>query len=123
MDWAWNRRVMSSLQPVDSVLERLRESASVERVFGDPVESHGKTVVPVARIAYGVGGGFGSEPAEDGADDQAEGGGVGGGVSARPVGALEITDTGTRFVRASDRRKLLGALVLGVVLGLVLGRR
>ena len=99
-----------------SFLEGLRERASVESVYGEPIESHGKTVIPVARIAYVFGGGFGSSAEE-------EGEGAGGGLSARPVGALEVTDGETRFVRFGDRRRLGMTLVAGLVLGLLLGRR
>jgi len=101
-----------------SFVDELRDRASVETVYGEPIESHGKTVIPVARIAYGVGGGLGS-----GSEGQGEGAGGGGGLTASPVGALEVTDGETRFVRFADRRRLGGALLAGLVLGLLLGRR
>lgn len=103
-----------------SFVEELRERASVETVYGDPIESHGRTVLPVARVAYGFGGGFG-RGGED--DDQSTGAGGGGGVAAKPAGALEISDDGTRFVQHGDRRRLGVALVAGLLLGLLLGRR
>ena len=37
--------------------DRLHSGASVRNVFGDPVEAHGRTVIPVARIGYGFGAG------------------------------------------------------------------
>ena len=45
-----------------------------------------------------------------------------GGLSARPAGALEVTDRGTRFVRPVDRRRTLSLLAVGFVCGLVLRR-
>ena len=39
--------------------ERLGASASASSVFGEPVERDGVTVIPVARVRWGVGGGSG----------------------------------------------------------------
>lgn len=83
---------------------------------GEPISAHGKTVVPVAKVAYGFGGGFGPGKHGAQADRQGEGGGGGGGVRAYPAGALEITDTGTRFVPFTDLRWLLVAFAAGAVL-------
>ena len=101
------------------VVERLQRSASVETVYGEPVESDSRTVVPVARVVYGFGGGGGNatEP------DSAPGFGGGGGLVATPVGALEVTETTTRFVRFDDVRRLLAAFVVGLLVGSWLGRR
>jgi uncharacterized spore protein YtfJ len=116
---------------VSEMVEQLRQRASVEAVFGDPIERDGRTVVPVARVAYGFGGGWGTGDA-DGIDssDEArteddttdlEGGGFGGGLSTRPVGALEIAEDSTRFVRFDGRRSTLGAFAFGVGVGVGLG--
>jgi len=109
---------------VTAAIETIRESAGVERVYGEAIERDGRTVVPVARIAHGFGGGFGqgSSSTEDGdgedaATDSGSGGGGGGGVVAKPTGALEVTDDNTRFVRFDGRNRLLGAFVLGVAVG------
>ena len=101
-----------------SIVEDLRESAGVESVYGDPIEIGDRTIVPVARVAYGFGGGFGRGQGAEG-----EGGGVGGGVSAQPAGVVEVAEGGTRFVRYGDRRRAGLALLAGLVLGLLLGRR
>jgi uncharacterized spore protein YtfJ len=45
---------------LQSISERLQNSASVEAVYGDPVTAEGKTIIPVAKIRYGFGGGGGS---------------------------------------------------------------
>jgi uncharacterized spore protein YtfJ len=50
------------------------------------------TVVPVARVRWGVGGGGGKSET-----DRASGSGGGGGVTADPVGYLEIRPTGAQF--------------------------
>jgi hypothetical protein len=52
-----------------------------------------------------------------------DGSGGGAGMSASPVGALEITEAGTRFIPLIDPFRLGMALALGFCIGLALGRR
>ena len=85
-----------------TLVDHLAVTAQVQNVFGEPIEAHGKTVIPVARVSYclGAGGGGGAEAESE----KTNGGGGGGGmVRARPVGALEITEAGARFVGVFDR--------------------
>ena len=42
---------------VDEILGGARDAMSVKRVFGDPIESEGVTLVPVASVRGGGGGG------------------------------------------------------------------
>ena len=95
--------------------ERLGQSASVKNVYGDPVTSGDRTVVPVAKIFYSFGGGGGRRRSES--EENGSGGGGGGMVSASPAGALEVTPSGTRFVGFHDRKLLAGAAVAGFLLG------
>jgi uncharacterized spore protein YtfJ len=64
-----------------------RDALSVRRVFGDPQEIDGVTIIPVARISGAAGGGGG-----EGTDDQQSGSGFGTGfgVRADPVGIYTI---------------------------------
>ena len=103
---------------LEPIVERLQQSASVESVYGDPIESDDRTVVPVARIAYGFGSGGG-----EGEDDEPGGFGGGGGLAATPVGALEITESDTRFIRFDEPRRMTVAFVVGLLVGRWLGRR
>ena len=125
---------MSVRDSFEAIFERLQRNASVESVYGEPIEAGDRTVVPVAKVAYGFGwgsGSSGSETADDSNPDaeaedgsgSGEGAGGGGGVSATPVGALEITDYGTKFVRFDDTERVVLAVLLGVAIGLVFGRR
>jgi uncharacterized spore protein YtfJ len=102
--------------------DRLQAGASVRNVYGDPVELHGRTVIPVARIGYGFGaGGRASGGKGGGSEPGASGGGAG--LSARPVGVLEIAAGRTRFIPFVDPARLGMVLMAGVLIGLVLGRR
>jgi uncharacterized spore protein YtfJ len=109
------------------MLQRISESfgtsASVKSVFGEPIHANGRTVVPVAKVAYGFGGGAGGARAGASAERQGEGGGGGGGVRAVPAGALEITDNGTRFIPFIDLRWMSVAFAAGLMFGKLLAPR
>lgn len=83
----------------DHLLERLADlvgaKAGVHAVFGEPIERGSLTVVPVARVRWGFGGGGGIATGPPGGP--ASGSGGGGGVVADPVGYLEIGPAGAAF--------------------------
>ena len=106
---------MDAADLLHKIGETLGSTATVKSVFGEPITTHGKTVVPVAKVAYGFGGGFGIGKHGAQAERQGEGGGGGGGVRAFPAGALEITEARTRFVPFTDLKWLVAAFAAGVV--------
>jgi uncharacterized spore protein YtfJ len=112
---------MTATDVLQKIGETLGSTATVKSVFGDPIKVNDKTVVPVAKVAYGFGGGFGAGKDGSRPDRQGEGGGGGGGVRALPAGALEITDSTTRFVPFVDVRQLAMQLAAAFVAGVVLG--
>lgn len=114
---------MSAIDLLQKIGETLGSTATVKSVFGEPIQANGKTIVPVARVAYGFGGGFGTGRDRAHTDTQGEGGGGGGGVRAWPAGALEVTDEGTRFVPFVDPQRLIVALAAGLVLGAIVFAR
>lgn len=104
--------------------ERLGATAAASAVFGTPVESEGTTVIPVARVRWGVGGGSGkgmgkrNRKDEDVADDS-EGFGGGGGVQASPVGYINVRGGEASYRRINDPlRYIVALLVLPVAMGL-----
>jgi uncharacterized spore protein YtfJ len=107
---------------LSSLGNHLRVGASVRNVYGEPVVAGGRTVIPIARVGYGfaAGGGEGRSP-EATADRPGSAGGAG--MSARPVGALEITEAGTRFIPFNDPIRLGMALMIGLYIGFTVGRR
>ncbi|MGH9430792.1 MAG: GerW family sporulation protein [Terriglobia bacterium] len=107
-----------------SFSEGLQSSAQVKTVYGEPIVSDGRTVVPVAKVAYGFGGGLGARTKGQGENKEAKGTdeGGGGGVAAIPVGVVEITKENTRFISFRLTRKLVGAVTAGLLLGYVCGR-
>ncbi len=113
---------MSSLALLQSLKESILSQASVKAIYGDPVAAHGKTVIPVAKIMYGYGAGAGTGGVGT-SSARGEGGGGGGGARTIPVGVIEISDQPTRFVPITDRKRLAGAVLVGVGLGMFLGWR
>jgi uncharacterized spore protein YtfJ len=107
----------------DSITERLYGTAAVKAVYGDPIEAQGKTIIPVAKVVYGFGGGFGEtgKDKKEGADR--EGGGAGAGVRTKPVGVIEVTEEDTRFIPCCDGKKYAALLALGFIAGFFIGRR
>ena len=107
-----------------SLTEGLQTSAHVKTIYGEPIVREHKSVVPVARVAYGFGGGGGkrrkNEDAEHGGD---ESGGGGGGCAAIPIGVVEITDSSTRFISFRLTEKLACGIAAGLLLGFLMGRR
>ena len=89
----------------------------MRRVYGEPIEQEGVTVVPAAAVRGGGGGG---------GDSNGNGGG-GFGVAARPVGAYVIRDGEVVWRPAVDvNRVVIGWQVvsaLGLLAAWAVGRR
>jgi len=88
---------------IERLADRVGLHAGASAVFADPVERDGITVIPVAKVRWGFGGGSGrgiEEGSETG--EVGEGSGGGGGVMASPLGFIEIRDGRAEFKRTSD---------------------
>jgi uncharacterized spore protein YtfJ len=107
----------------DSLKDGLHGSADVKVVYGAPVETQGKTIIPVAKVAYGFGGGYGETKGDKKEGREGEGGGLGGGIAVKPVGVIEVTKEETRYIPLGCKKKLAGVLIVGFLLGLFFGRR
>ncbi len=105
---------------LESMFEPLTRTASVKSVYGEAISANGKTIIPVARVAYGFGGGRGRKH-ENAEAPEGEGGG--GGIYAVPIGIVEVSDTDTRFIPLHDKRRLAGAVMLGFCIGAWWARR
>ena len=90
-----------------------REVLTVRRVFGEPFEKNGLTVIPVARVRGGAGGGGGEGP-----DGTGKGSGSGMALSAGPVGVYVIRGDDLRWQPSVDLNRAIagGQLVLIVAL-------
>lgn len=98
------------------VVAQARDAMTVNRVFGEPFEKNGVTVIPAASVRGGAGGGSGEGP-----DGTGKGGGTGFGLSARPAGAYVIRNGQVTWQPALDLTRLvIGAQVVAVVALLVI---
>jgi uncharacterized spore protein YtfJ len=100
------------LETIDKLTKSFQERLTARTAYGEPISANGVTVVPVAKIGFGFGGGggggSGSAPVKgDGALQAVEtaiqsgsggGGGGGGGGVVQPMGFIEITEAGARWV-------------------------
>jgi uncharacterized spore protein YtfJ len=96
---------------VQEVIAQARDAITVKRVFGEPYEKNGVTVIPAARVQGGAGGGGGEGP-----EGQGKGSGTGFGLSARPVGAYLIRGDEVSWRPAVDlNRIILGGQIVAIV--------
>jgi uncharacterized spore protein YtfJ len=85
---------------VKDMISQARDVMTVKRVFGDPYESDGVTVIPAARVRGGAGGGESTE-------DKGTGHGAGFGLDARPAGAFVIRDGKVSWEPAVDVNRVI----------------
>lgn len=113
---------MSSLTLLQSLHENLSSRAQVKSVFGEPVIAGDKTIIPLAKIAYGFGAGAGTGGLGD-KNPKGEGGGGGGGTRVSPVGIFVVDSRETRFIGVYDRKKTIATFFAGAILGALILRR
>ncbi|MEO8414230.1 MAG: spore germination protein GerW family protein [Ginsengibacter sp.] len=121
-----NYYYMENVNFIENLAARLGENASVKNVYGEPVIANGKTIIPVAQVAIGFGGGYGEKKKKKSYPENlqneaifnkkepgGEGAGGGGGMYAKAKGVYEISDDGTRFIPANNNKHLLIAVLVG----------
>lgn len=129
--------------------ENLKETADVRKVFGEPVTLEKRTIIPVAEIKLGVGGG-GSIEDDKNKDEKEEEkkveeiaeageekeevkkkdvkiknkGGMGGGAGAKitPIGYIELTPEGSEFKSIHSKLKLIGVFAAGYFASKIIGK-
>ena len=102
---------------VKELIAGARDAVSVKRVYGDPYEQNGLTVIPAANVRGGGGGGMGE------AKEEESGGGGGFGLIARPAGAWIIEGGHATWKPAIDvNRVVFGAQAIALTAILVTGR-
>jgi uncharacterized spore protein YtfJ len=98
---------MSNNVDVGKVLSEARDTITVRRVYGDPIEREGLTVIPAAKVRGGGGGGSGSGPEDDDGHPMGGGGGAGFGVAAQPAGAFVVRGDHVEWRPAIDVQKIV----------------
>lgn len=82
---------------IDELLRGAQDAIAAKRVYGEPVEREGVTVIPAASVGGGGGGG----------GDDTNNGGAGFGLKARPVGAYVISGESVSWKPAIDVQRLM----------------
>ena len=96
---------------VQDVIAQARDTLTVKRVFGEPYEKDGVTIIAAAWVQGGAGGGSGEDP-----QSQGKGSGSGFAMTARPVGAFIIREGELSWRPAVDvNRIVLGGQVVAIV--------
>lgn len=115
------------------VFANVRKDANVNRCFGEPVTTEGRTIIPVAKVSYGFG--MGAEQAPSAGLERSETqirGPYGGGASSSPLGVIEVTREEVRVKPTIDAEKVvMMRMLVGIwsvfwvarVLMAILGRR
>ena len=113
------------------------ESGGVDVSFGKASEVNGVTVIPVAKVGFGFGGGEGkagrrrkgkkpvekvkTEPSEEGKKAEDYGLGFGGGASTIPLGIFVINEGKTQFHPVVTIEKVFGFGLLFLLSILIFG--
>jgi uncharacterized spore protein YtfJ len=86
---------------IEELMAGASDNLTVKRVYGEPYEKNGVTLIPAAAIRGGAGGGEGER-------GEAEGG-MGGefGMTARPVGAYQIKGDEVSWIPAADTTRVI----------------
>lgn len=88
-------------------VNQARDAITVRRVYGEPYQEDGVTIIPAAHVMGGGGGG----------GDTLGNGGSGFGLSARPVGAWVIKDGDATWRPSIDLNR---AIFMGQLVGIVM---
>ena len=125
-----------TLDDINSTMESFLETASVDRVYGAPIEVGTTKIIPAAEnlviMGFGAGAGYGSadfegteekSPPGEGTGEGGGGGGGGGGRTlSRPVAIIIATPEGVWVEPVADRTKVIMAAITaaGFVAGMFL---
>jgi uncharacterized spore protein YtfJ len=93
-------------------INEAKEVITVRRVYGEPIQEDGVTIIPAANVMGGGGGG----------GDTEGNGGLGFGVRARPAGAWVIKDGEVRWRPALDLNRVILVGQIVAIVGLLVVR-
>ncbi len=94
---------------VTEVFSAARDAITVKRIYAEPYEKDGLTIIPAAVVGGGAGGGTG----HDEKGQEGEGGGFG--MSGRPAGAYVIKDGQVDWRPAVDPNRIIAMIGMAVI--------
>jgi uncharacterized spore protein YtfJ len=89
---------------VDELIAKTKDSLEAKKVYAEPYEKDGITVIAAATLSGGAGGGTG----KDEKGQEGEGGGFG--LTAKPTGAFVIKDGKVHWEPAVDVNRLIATV-------------
>jgi uncharacterized spore protein YtfJ len=95
------------------VIDQFATNGKADVAFGTPHVIGDRTLIPVARVMYGFGGGAGTDTA------QQRGSGAGGGLAVRPFALIEATPDKVRVVPIVDVQRMIGRVIAFATVALV----
>ncbi|MEU0880509.1 spore germination protein GerW family protein [Lentzea sp. NPDC005914] len=105
------------MMKIDELIASVKDSMEAKKVYAEPYEKNGITVIAAASVSGGTGGGSG----RDEKGQEGEGGGFG--TAAKPTGAYVIKGDDVRWVPAVDVNRLIATIGAVVVAGLFVAAR
>lgn len=127
-----------SMDLAKNTMDQFLSAASVNAVYGEPIQNGDALIIPTAEVLSGMGFGFGTGVGNNAAKDeegkpvQSSGGGGGGGgggrVLSRPVAVVIASPQGVRVEPVVDVTKVAlaaltaGGFILGMLLRMLRGK-
>lgn len=102
---------------LEEMLAETKDLVTVKKVYGDPYQSNGVTLIPAASVRGGMGGGEG-----EGSDSEPAGRGGGIGIAARPIGAYRIKGDDVSWIPAVDVTRIITTGQVVVIVALLVFR-
>lgn len=98
---------------IESAISSVDGMFSAESIIGETVTApDGTVIIPIAKVAFGVGGGGSEFKDRDAAGNNLFGGGVAAGASIKPEGFLVVTKNGNiRFVSTGEKQSAVEKLI------------
>ena len=109
---------MNPVQLLQYIADKISPQRKEKLIYGDPIEAHGKSFIPVTKSKQVSKHHTGNQQDEE----YEEGEEAYGDIYTEPVGFLDISQSGTKFIPVNNTRKQLLMLSLGFSFGFVMGK-
>lgn len=103
---------MNALEFLDAIAKKVNNKYTEKLNYGDPLETHGKSFIPVTKTVW--------RTEKSNLQESKENSDTGETIQAEPVGFLEVTKAGTRFIPMRKSNTLLLIVSIGFAAGFTL---
>lgn len=106
---------MEHLDYLSKIAQKIAQKNTEKLIYGSPVEAQGKNFIPVTKTVWNAG-----NEKKHNAAKKSNGEAF---YTSKPVGFLEVTQDGARFIPVRSNGLLMLAISAGVLAGWLLGRK